>query len=183
MTVELVTASGLGLPEGTAAAVERAYRTLVDEDVLVIVGPAIGDNALAVTPLVERLQVPTLNWSGAERARGEHMFQVQVGSHEDESVVLARHLASIGARRLGVVLDRSPIGRRHLEFLQDEAEVLGLQIATTASVSPLAETADGRGRQPCSRAGSTPWCTSVSVCRPRRWRGLRRRPGSTGRAR
>jgi ABC-type branched-subunit amino acid transport system substrate-binding protein len=139
--VEFVHASGLGLPSGTAAAVERAYRTLVDQDALMIVGPAIGDNALAATPLVERHRVPTINWAGAERARGEHMFHLQVGSHEDESLVIARYLGGLGVQRVGVVYDRSPIGRRHLAFLESEAEILGLRIAATAGLAPLAETA------------------------------------------
>jgi ABC-type branched-subunit amino acid transport system substrate-binding protein len=139
--VEFVHAYGLGLPSGTAAAVERAFEALVREDVLMIVGPAIGDNALVATPLAERRRMPTLNWAGAERARGEHMFHLQVGSHEDESILLARHVASLGARRLGVVYDRSPIGRRHLQFLQEEAEILGLRVAAAAPISPLAEAA------------------------------------------
>src|SRR5262245_22794836 len=84
--VEYVHAWGLGLPSGTAAAVERAYAALVEQDVLIIVGPAIGDNALVATPLAERHRVPTINWAGAERARGEYMFHLQVGSHEDESI-------------------------------------------------------------------------------------------------
>jgi ABC-type branched-subunit amino acid transport system substrate-binding protein len=139
--VEFVYGYGLGLPAGTAAAVERAYEALVGQDVLMIVGPAIGDNALVATPLAERGRVPTLNWAGSERARGEYMFHLQVGSHEDESVVLAHHLAALGARRVGVVCDRSPIGRRHLHFLQAEAEVLGLRIAAAPSIAPLAEDA------------------------------------------
>lgn len=139
--VELVHAYGLGLPSGTAAAVERAYRELVDQDVLLIVGPAIGDDALVATPLAERYRVPTINWAGTERARGEYMFHLQVGSHEDEPIVLTRHLAGIGARRVGVVHDRSPIGRRYLRFLQSEAEALGLHIAAVASVAPLADDA------------------------------------------
>jgi ABC-type branched-subunit amino acid transport system substrate-binding protein len=139
--VELLSASGLGLPAGTAAAAERAFQRLVDDDVLMVVGPAIGDNALALTPMVERGLVPTVNWSGAERARGELMFHLQVGSHEDESIVIARHLAAAGAERIGVVFDRSPIGRRHLQYLLDEADVLGLQVATTASVEALADDA------------------------------------------
>jgi ABC-type branched-subunit amino acid transport system substrate-binding protein len=145
--VELVSAWGLGLPAGTAAAVERAYAALVEQDVLLIVGPAIGDNALVATPLAERRRVPTLNWAGSERARGEYMFHLQVGSHEDESVVLARHLAGRGAGRMGVVYDRSPIGRRHLEFLQAEAEVLGSRVAAAASVAPLAEQADAEAAE------------------------------------
>lgn len=133
--VEFVPAYGLGLPEGTAAAVERAYTRLVDDDVLLVVGPAIGDDALVVTPLAERLRVPTINWAGTERGRGEWMFHLQVGSHEDESLVIARHLAAVGARRVGVVYDRSPIGRRHLQFLQDEADVLGIRLSGTAGVA------------------------------------------------
>jgi ABC-type branched-subunit amino acid transport system substrate-binding protein len=139
--VEFIHAWGLGLPAGTAAAVERAYATLVDQDVLLIVGPAIGDNALVATPLAERHAVPTIHWAGAERARGDYMFQLQVGSHEDESVVLARHLASCGVRRLGVLYDRSPIGRRHLQFLQAEGDAIGLCITATDSLNPLAEEA------------------------------------------
>jgi branched-chain amino acid transport system substrate-binding protein len=139
--VEVVTAYGLGLPAGTAAAVERAYGELVDQDVLLVVGPAIGDDALVATPLADQHRTPTINWSGSERARSEWMFHLPVGSHEDESVLLARHLATGGARRVAVVHDRSPIGRRHLAFLQSEADVLGLRIAATASVQPLAERA------------------------------------------
>jgi branched-chain amino acid transport system substrate-binding protein len=139
--VEYVHAWGLGLPAGTAAAVEHAYEALVAQDVLLVVGPAIGDNALIATPLAQRHAMPTINWAGAERARGEYMFQLQVGSHEDESIVLARYLASLGVRHVGVVHDRSPIGDRHLLFLLAEANILGLQIDVTCPISPLAQEA------------------------------------------
>jgi ABC-type branched-subunit amino acid transport system substrate-binding protein len=139
---EFVHAWGLGLPTGTAAAVQRAYAELVEADVLLIVGPAIGDDALVVTPLAERHGVPTINWAGTERGRGDYMFHLQVGSHEDESIVIVRHLATSGAGRVGVVYDRSPIGRRHLAFLQAEAEMIGVRIAASISLSPLAEDAD-----------------------------------------
>ncbi len=140
--VEFVHAWGLGLPSGTAAAVERAYVELAERDALLIVGPAIGDNALVATPLAGRHRVPTINWAGAERARGDYMFHLQVGSHEDESIVLARHVAALGARRVGVVCDRSPIGRRHLHFFQSEAEIIGLPIRSTVSLPPLATEAN-----------------------------------------
>lgn len=139
--VEFVSAYGLGLPSGTAAAVEHAFVELVEQDALMIVGPAIGDNAIVATPIAERHRVPTINWAGSERGRGEWMFHLQVGSHEDESIVLARHLAAIGAGAVGVVSDRSPIGRRHLDFLVGEAEVLGVAIVGSATVSPVAEVA------------------------------------------
>jgi branched-chain amino acid transport system substrate-binding protein len=136
--VEFVHAWGLGLPSGTAAAVERAFAALVLQDVLLIVGPAIGDNALIARALADSHGTPTINWAGSERARSEYMFQLQVGSHEDESIVLARYIASLGVQRVGVVHDRSPIGRRHLLFFQAETELLGLRMTGAASVGPLA---------------------------------------------
>lgn len=146
-TIEFVHGWGLGLPSGMAVAVERAFSDLVDQEALLIVGPAIGDNAIIATPLAEQFHIPTLNWAGSERARSDHMFHLQVGSHEDESIVIARHLASIGATRIGVLYDDSPIGHGHLRFLQFEAEVLNLAISATASLDPLTEQVDGEVEQ------------------------------------
>lgn len=69
------------------------------------------------------------------------MFHLQVGSHEDESIVMARHLAAIGAKRLGVIYDDSPIGSRHLHYLEAEARVLGQQIVKAIAIAPLEEDA------------------------------------------
>jgi ABC-type branched-subunit amino acid transport system substrate-binding protein len=139
--IEFVHAYGLGLPSGTEAAVERAFLELARQDVVMIVGPAIGDNALISTPWVERERIPTINWAGAERARGEYMFHHQVGSHEDESLLMARHLKALRVERAGVVFDQSPIGTRHLQYLEDEAAIIGLDIVATAGISPLVEDA------------------------------------------
>ena len=69
------------------------------------------------------------------------MFHLQVGSHEDETVLLARHVASLGAQRVGVVFDRSPIGRRYAAFFEAECEVVGLDLAARVSIGPLADDA------------------------------------------
>ncbi|MFC0204933.1 ABC transporter substrate-binding protein [Novosphingobium soli] len=139
--IEIVHAYGLGLPSGTAEAVENAYRQLAGEGVCLIVGPAIGDNALVATPLAEQMRIPTINWAGAERARGRYMFQHQVGSHEDESLVMARHLAALGCRRVAVAYDTSPIGTRHLKYLEDEARILGLAVIAREGLLPVADEA------------------------------------------
>jgi branched-chain amino acid transport system substrate-binding protein len=138
--VDIVHSWGLGLPSGTAAAVEQAFASLLAQNVHLVIGPAIGDNALIATPLAERHRLPTLHWAGAERARGEYMFHLQVGSHEDESIVLARYLAARKHQRVGVIYDLSPIGEQHLLYFKDEAKILGLQIVAE-SISALAEEA------------------------------------------
>lgn len=145
--IEFVHSWGVGLPMGTAAAIERAYQELSDQGVLLVVGPAIVDNALVATPLAEHYRLPSINWAGAERARGDYMFHLQVGSHEDESIVIAHHLAALGVTRVGVVADASQIGRRHLSYLQDEAERIGLRIAASVSIKPLAHQADGQAAE------------------------------------
>src|SRR3954447_9970798 len=132
--VEFVHAAGLGLPEGSAAAVARAFGALDEQDVLLVVGPAVGDHARVATPLANEARLPTINWAGTERARGEFMFHLQVGSHEDESVLLIEHLAGRGLRRVAVVADDSPIGRRHLEFLGQAAAITGAVLVATALV-------------------------------------------------
>ena len=46
----------------------------------------------------------------------------------------------MGCRRIAVAYDRSQIGTRHLRYLQEEAELLGLRITGAVPHSPLAET-------------------------------------------
>jgi ABC-type branched-subunit amino acid transport system substrate-binding protein len=69
------------------------------------------------------------------------MFHLQVGSHEDEGVLLARHVASRGATRVGVVFDRSPIGRRYVAFFEAECEALGLDVSARVAIAPLTDDA------------------------------------------
>lgn len=139
--VQWINAWGLGLPSGTAEAVEQAYAELVKQDVVLIVGPAIGDNALVATPQAEHYRIPTINWAGSERARGQYMFQLQVGSHEDEALVIARYLAGQQYQRIAVIYDTSPIGERYFSFLKAEAALLELEIVSSVPISPVAQCA------------------------------------------
>ena len=140
--VEFVREPAAGLPFGTAHAVEAAYRRLVDRGVVMVVGPAIGDNALVATPLADAARMPTLNYAGAERARSEYMFHLQVGSHEEEPVLIAEHLAARGVRRVALVRDQSPIGRRYSDFFVRESETVGVQVIRSIAVSPLGSGAE-----------------------------------------
>ena len=90
------------------------------------------------------------------------MFHLQVGSHEDEPVVLARHIAATGAARVALVYDRSPIGRRYAAYFETEAERLGLEIGARRSVPPVLDdgTADIAAVHATSPMRS---CTSGSV--------------------
>ena len=134
---ELVYERAQGLPWGSAKAVEDAYARLAERGVLAILGPAIGDNALVATPLADAAALPTLNWAGTEHARGPYMFHFQVGSLEEEPVLLARHLARVGLPRVSVVHDRSPIGSRLVSAFDEAAPAEGITALARIGVSPL----------------------------------------------
>ncbi len=137
--VELVheTALGLPLPGGSAYSVENAFRSLVDQGVAAILGPAISDNALVVRPLADAAHVPTLNYTGSEETRSEYGFQYQIGSLEDEPSFLAANLASRGVKKIVVERDRSYVGRRMAEFFDHAASVAGLTITARADADAI----------------------------------------------
>ena len=139
--VEFVERQARGLPSGSEADVTRAFRELVDEDVLAIAGPSISDNALIAAPLCDDARVPAINYSGGERTRSQWMFHYQVGSLEEEPPVLVARMVERGLSRAAVLFDQSPVGRRYAECFESARARAGVEVTGTANISPLAEDA------------------------------------------
>ena len=136
--VELVVRVGRGLPQGRADAVCRAWTELADEGVLVIIGPGITDNCLAVVPLFESRRVPTINFPGTAPSRGEYGFHYQIGSLYDDGPLIARAIAARGLTDVAVIRDRSPIGAEFFEYFEEQSERSGLTIISDLKCSPVA---------------------------------------------
>ncbi len=137
--IEFIHASGLGLPTGTARAVEDAFASLVERGVLAIIGPAISDNGLVARDLADAARIPCINYTGGEQTRSEWMFHYQVGSLEDEPTVLARHLLKRGLETVALVHDRSPIGQRMATYFDEACASLGIDLVGRASISPVSK--------------------------------------------
>jgi branched-chain amino acid transport system substrate-binding protein len=137
--VHLLGRQAQGLPAGTARDVEDHFAALVNEGVLAIIGPSISDNGLIVAPLADAVEVPCINYTGGERTRSEFMFHYQVGSLEEEPVILAEYLQGIGATRSALCYDHSPVGRRYAECFVDACGALGIDLVAQRAVSPLSE--------------------------------------------
>ncbi|HLX87337.1 MAG TPA: ABC transporter substrate-binding protein, partial [Acidimicrobiales bacterium] len=137
--VELVACHARGLPGGTAHEMEQAFHELADAGVLAVMGPSISDNALVVRPLTDSRRVPTINYSGGERTRGEWMFHYQVGSLDEEPVVLAAHLAARGATTVALAHDHSAVGRGYATAFAEACASSGVELVASSPVSPLAE--------------------------------------------
>lgn len=140
-SVEFVRQATRGLPAGTAHSVEQGFAALVDAGVLAVSGPSISDNALIVRDLADRAGVPVINYSGGAMTRSEFMFHYQVGSLEEEPLVLARHLAASGVGRAGVIFDLSPVGRGYLEWFEQATGREDIEVVAAAGISPLSEDA------------------------------------------
>jgi ABC-type branched-subunit amino acid transport system substrate-binding protein len=136
---ELLPRHARGLPGGTAHEIETAFGELVESGVLAVVGPSISDNGLIVGPLADAAGVPTINYTGGERSRGEYMFHYQVGSLQEEPVVLVEYLARRGIRSVAAAYDNSPVGRGYAESLSEACATAGIDITGAVAVSPLAE--------------------------------------------
>jgi len=136
--VEFVRVEATGLPMGSEHAVVGGFRDLETAGCVAIIGPSISDNGLIVAPLGDAAELVSINYTGGERTRGHFGFHYQVGSLEEEPVVLAQRLAQRGLRRPAVVFDRSPVGRRYAECFEASTVSVGLEIAGTVGVSPVA---------------------------------------------
>ncbi len=137
--VELVARQAHGLPAGTIHDVERCFAELVADGVLAIVGPAVSDNGLVVGRLAADARVSCVNYTGGEHTRSAWMFHYQVGSLEEEPLVLVELLRDNGHLDVAVAYDRTPVGRRYADAFGQGADAAGLQVVASAAVDPLAD--------------------------------------------
>ena len=116
--VELVGELAHGLPGGSADEVVASFHRLADDaGCTAIVGPSISDNCAIARELADAARVPCVNYSGGAFTRSEWMFHYQVGSLEEEPVVVAQHLASRGLTSAAVLYDRSHVGEGYVAHL------------------------------------------------------------------
>ena len=134
--VEVVRELAHGLPGGSAAEVEAAFGRLVDARCTAIVGPSISDNCAIARDLADAARIPCINYSGGAFTRSEWMFHYQVGSLEEEPVVMAEHLRGRGLTSAAVLYDRSHVGEGYVAHLPR-----WLEVTSRAGVDPLAEDA------------------------------------------
>jgi len=137
--VEWVVRQVAGLPAGTERELQRGFAELDEQDVLLVVGPSISDNALIAQPLADQAGLPSINFSGGAITRSHWMFHYQIGSLEEEPGLLVRRLAMRGVRRAAVIYDASAVGRNYFEAFELAREMRGLEMSGSAAVSPVAE--------------------------------------------
>ncbi|MDZ7886709.1 MAG: ABC transporter substrate-binding protein [Mycobacterium sp.] len=140
--VEIVYREVEGLPKGTVKAVIDAYQELVDEGCLVIFGPSIGDNAVAIRDAMEaRFRVPAISVTGSDDALGEWLFAFPMGSHYDEPIFWADLLAQRDLTDVGVLVEQSLVGEAYVKNFRKACRRRGIRIAAELSIAQTAQDA------------------------------------------
>ena len=134
-----------GLPRGEVRTAISAWQELVDEGSLLIVGPLVSENAVAIREHVERggHYVPSISWCGSEEWLGERTFALSDGSLSEEPFYIANLVAKSGIRRIGVSYEKSHIGSEYLRYLRQACDMHGVEIVAAAPIAQSSADATG----------------------------------------
>src|SRR5262249_46663682 len=108
--VELLVEEAIGLPRLEAKNSIDGYRRLVDAGVLCVIGPLVTDNPRACAPVIDRLEVPAITWTGTDRYHGAYCFNLGNGGLAEEAAIMATWIRRNGYRTVGMIHEISPGG-------------------------------------------------------------------------
>jgi branched-chain amino acid transport system substrate-binding protein len=124
-----------GLPNGSFRPVRDAFHELVDEDALVIFGPWVSENGVALRRYVEDLaQVPIITMGASESMLGEWVFGLPAGSMEEEPIIMATVAVLDGCRTAGLAFEDSLIGHEYLRTTRLACGQAGLTITAEVPI-------------------------------------------------
>jgi ABC-type branched-subunit amino acid transport system substrate-binding protein len=133
--VEFVVRAVQGLPNGTFRDVRDAFHELVEQGVLVIFGPWVSENAVALAPYVERAaEVVCITMAASETLLGEWFFGLPAGSMEEEPIIMATVAALDGHRSVGLAFEDSLIGAEYLRTTRAACKDAGLRITVEVPI-------------------------------------------------
>ena len=167
--VEFVVRAVQGLPNGTFRAVRDAFHELVDEGALVIFGPWVSENGVALSPYVEAAaEVVCITMGASESMLGEWVFGLPAGSMEEEPIIMATIAALDGCRSVGIAFENSLIGQEYLRTTRVACKAAGLRITTEVAIpqveaekqAAMEVLAEGRPDGEPSAAAASIRCTS-----------------------
>jgi branched-chain amino acid transport system substrate-binding protein len=139
-SIEVVYREVEGLPKGSVKAVIDTYQELVDEGCLVIFGPHIGDNAVAIKEaLNQKFRVPAISVTGSDEALGEWFFSLPMGSHFDEPIFWTDLLVKRDLTDAGVLMEKSLVGEAYVANFRKACAQRGISIVAEASIAQTAQ--------------------------------------------
>jgi branched-chain amino acid transport system substrate-binding protein len=134
--VEIVTVDARGLPRENYRKVQQGYLKLVEEGCLVVLGPMISDNSVALCDLVNATGVACIGWTGAVRFSGDYCFTVANGDIPEEGAMCANWCLQNGHERVGFFWEKGSSGTDYAHFFRQTAAQIDLDIVKEVSLGP-----------------------------------------------
>jgi ABC-type branched-subunit amino acid transport system substrate-binding protein len=132
---EFVVRAVQGLPNGSFRAVREAFYELLAEDALVIFGPWVSENGVALRRYVEdTAEVACITMGASETMLGEWFFGLPAGSMEEEPIIMATVAALDGCRTVGIAFEDSLIGNEYLRTTRAACADAGLRITAEVAI-------------------------------------------------
>jgi hypothetical protein len=133
--VEFVVRAVQGLPNGSFRAVRDAFHELLEQDALVIFGPWVSENGVALRRYVEdAAEVACITMGASETMLGEWFFGLPAGSMEEEPIIMATVAALDGCRTVGIAFEDSLIGTEYLRTTRVACADAGLRITAEVPI-------------------------------------------------
>ncbi len=133
--VEFVVRAVQGLPNGAFRPVRDAFHELVDEGCVVIFGPWVSENGVALAPYVEEAaEVPCITMAASESMLGEWVFALPAGSLEEEPIIMATIAVLDGCQTVGIAFEDSLIGTEYLRTTRTACRDAGLRITAEVAI-------------------------------------------------
>src|SRR5436190_5522462 len=134
--VEIFTVDARGLPRENYRKVIAGYRRLVDAGCVVIIGPLLSDNSVALRETINATGVACIGWTGAVRFSGEYCFTVANGDIPIEGRMCASWCAQQGHTQVGFFWERGSSGSDYADFFRSAAGDEGLEIVKEVTLGP-----------------------------------------------
>ena len=134
--VALITADARGLPRENYRKVIAGYEWLVEQGCVVILGPMISDNSLALQDTVNRTGVPVIGWTGAHKFSSDYCFTIANGDIPTEGVICANWFRQRGIDRVGLFWEAGSSGGDYAEYFRQTALRLGITVTREVMLEP-----------------------------------------------
>ncbi|MFU2325043.1 ABC transporter substrate-binding protein [Pseudomonas sp. NFX98] len=133
--IEFIEAVGEGLPTGSTQSVTDAWKYLMDQGVVAIVGPAAADNAMAVREQADLYQVPTISITATSYVSSQWCFSVSWGSGPEDAFRMVDWLKAKGISSMGIVWDTMWHSGEFVEFLRIAGKRAGIRVTSEERIS------------------------------------------------
>ncbi len=120
--IEIIPLVARGLPREDAAVTVAGYHALCDAGCLVILGPYITDNGMALLATAEDRKVPLISTNGAKAFNSTYGFTLGNGGVSEEGTLVAGWLRERAFTRIAAITELSPGGEEYSKAFRAAAK-------------------------------------------------------------